>query len=34
MKDIFARELYNKLYNQCSKEEQELVLKRLYEYVH
>jgi hypothetical protein len=34
MKDIFARELYNKLFIDCTNEEQVLVLQRLYEYVH
>ena len=34
MKDIFAKELYNKCYADCTIEEKALVDKRLYEYVH
>jgi len=34
MKDIFAKELYNKPYTECTVEEKVLVDKRLYDYVH
>lgn len=34
MKDIFAKELYSKLYIDCTVEEKVLVDKRLYQYVH
>lgn len=34
MRNIFAKELYNKLYIHCNDDEKALVDKRLYEYVH
>lgn len=34
MKDIFAKELYNKSYLDCTNEEKLLVDVRLYNYVH